>query len=134
MKTNSKTMNRLLEIVQSVISLNSRNWNFYIKLFPFVNWMPKQFSKPVIGSIMRKLGAVEGREKHFSQGYVMTLNRNLNYKKKNKNVVLPMTMVEKMIKESKYSVVMEKCFCRDGKKCKNYPPFHYKFVYLYYVQ
>ena len=112
---------RILEWVQSRVSLTDRNWGFYTKLFPAMQWSIRQFTRPWVGPLFRKLGAVDDMERHHSQGYVLTLNRNLDYRKDARNVVLPVTMVKRLIRESSYRVVMNRCFCRDGKACTAYP-------------
>ncbi len=110
-----------LEFVQSRVTLTRRNWEMYTRLFPFIEWTIRQFNRPALGPLFRKMAAVDDKEKRFSQGYIMTLNRDLDYRKDARNVVLPHTMVKRLIKNSTYRVVMDRCYCRDGKKCASYP-------------
>jgi ferredoxin len=111
----------LKDFVQSHLVLTGRNWDSYIKFFPFVNWLPKLYGKPFIGPLLKKFGAMDDLEKSFSQGYVLTLNRDLDYRKDARNTVLPVTMVKRLIRDSTYRVIMDRCYCRDGKKCADYP-------------
>jgi len=115
------TKRRWKEGIQSRIRLTAENWDASVKLFPVVDWLPKQFTRPVLGPLLRKLGAVDDRKSRFSQGYVLTLNQNLDYRRSARNTVMPITMVRRVIKESSYRVVMNRCWCRDGKKCRDYP-------------
>lgn len=121
MKLSEQMKKAAREFVQSQITMNRKNWDLYVSLFPFVERMPRYFTKPVLGPLLKKLGAVDDLESHFSQGYVVPLNRSLDYRKDSRNVVLPQTMVRRLIEGSTYRVIMNRCFCRDGKKCREYP-------------
>jgi len=101
--------------------MNQRNWTFYTKLFPFIEWSIRQFTHPVLGPLFRKMGAVDDMERRFSQGVILTLNKDLDYRKEARNVVLPHTMVRRLIRDASYRVIMNRCFCRDGKHCASYP-------------
>ncbi len=121
MKLSEQVKKAARELVQSQITMNRKNWDLYVRLFPFVERMPRYFTKPVLGPLLKKLGAVNDLENNFSQGYVVPLNRSLDYRKDSRNVVLPQTMVRRLITGSSYRVIMNKCFCRDGRKCREYP-------------
>ena len=112
---------KIKEFIQSRIALTEKNWDLYVKLFPLVDWMPKRFTKPVVGSLLKKAAAVDDMETGFSQGYILPLNRELDYRKDARNTVLPYTMVQRLIKRSSYRVALDKCYCRDGKHCREYP-------------
>jgi len=116
-----ETLRTWKEWLQARIVLTGKNWDFYMKLFPAVNWLPKQFTRPVAGPLIKNLAALGDMESRFSQGYIVPLNQSLDYRKDARNTVLPITMVKKLIRQSTYRVVMDRCFCRDGKKCRDYP-------------
>ncbi len=121
MKSPEEWKRKVKELVQSRIALKQGNWDHYVKLFPAMDWMAKGFSIPVLGPVLRKAAAVDNMEKEFSQGYIVPLNQNIDYRKGARNTVLPHTMVQKLVKESSYRVVLDRCYCRDGKRCSQYP-------------
>lgn len=112
---------KIRSIIQDRIALTDKNWKRATKFFPFVDGMFKYVTTPILGPMIKKMGALENFENQYSQGYIMTLNRDLNYKKQSKNVVLPINLVKKAIKESSYRVIVNYCFCRDGNNCQNFP-------------
>ena len=112
---------RIAKALQARFALSSRNWDTFVKLFPLLDGSVKYLSNPLLGRTLRKMSAIESPDRHFSQGYVLTLNRELTYKKDSRNVVLPFTMVKRMITRSSYRVIMNNCFCRQGNHCREYP-------------
>ena len=113
---------RIKELIQSRIALTGKTWDLYVKLFPLMDGMTKRFAKPVVGPLLKKAAAMDDNlESRFSQGYILPLNRKLDYRKDARNTVLPYTMVQRLIKRSSYRVVLDKCYCRDGKQCREYP-------------
>jgi len=112
---------RIKEIIQSKIVITDKNWSYYVKMVPFFNWMTQYLTHPIWGPVMKKISTLEDFDKQFSQGYIVPIHQNVDYKKSAKNSVLPYNMVKKLIKEASYCVVMNKCFCRDGSHCRNYP-------------
>jgi Pyruvate/2-oxoacid:ferredoxin oxidoreductase delta subunit len=107
---------------QDNYALNAQNWDSALKVYPILIKGFKYFDAPVLGNLLKKIGRMEDRSRHFSQAYVVPINRDLNYEKKDKKVVLPYTMVKKLIETSTHRVIMNKCYCRDGNNCTNYPP------------
>ncbi len=107
--------------LQDRLVISGRNWNYYIKMFPLINMMPQYMTTPILGPLLKKIAALEDFDRHFSQGYIVPINQGLTFEKSSGNVVLPHMMVTQLIKNASYHVIMNKCFCRDGKSCKDYP-------------
>ncbi|MCP4629616.1 MAG: hypothetical protein GY850_39840 [bacterium] len=113
---------KALKYYQENYALSAKNWDKALKFYPHAIKSRKYLDAPVLGKILKKIGRLEDPSRHFSQAYIVPINRDLNYEKQNKNVVLPYTMVKKMIDASNYRVIMNKCYCRDGNNCADYPP------------
>lgn len=111
----------LKELVQSRIALTRDNWDQYVRLFPLIEWWARHLSHPILGPVLRKMGAIEDPATRHSQGYIIPLDRELDFRKSASNVVLPHTMVRQLIRSSTHRVVMNRCFCRDAKGCKDHP-------------
>jgi len=112
---------RIEKALQERYAINAQNWNRYTRFFPAIDGSVKLMTNPVLGPTLKKMSALENPTKDFSQGYILTINRDLTYAKRSKNVVFPITMVQRVIKQSTYRVIMNRCFCRDGNKCREYP-------------
>lgn len=117
----TKTMNIFKRAFQKLTAINDRNWNFYLKFFPLIEKGAVLFNIPVIRKLVKKAAFLDSEKKHFTQGYIIPLNRDINYNEKYKNTVLPYSMLENIIKGSSFVAIMKKCYCRDSMKCENYP-------------
>ncbi len=117
-----KLIKKSRKYFQDNYALSSQNWDKALKFYPHILSGSRFFKTPVLGRILKKISMLEDRSRHFSQFYVMPINRDLNYEKQNKNVVLPYTMVKKLIESSNYRVIMNKCYCRDANNCTDYGP------------
>lgn len=114
--------NRLKAIIKKKVAINNRNWWFYAALFQTVDKLAGVSRYPFIGPVLKKILRFDHPEKNHTQGYVINLNKSLSAGKACENVVLPVMLVEKAIRESSYRAIMHKCICRDGGvKCKDYP-------------
>ncbi len=105
---------------QKLTSINENNWDFYLKFFPWIEKGVVLFELPIINKIVKNAAFLGAEKRHFSQGHIIPLDHNINYKEKYKNTILPYTLLENIIKESSYNVIMNKCYCRDSLKCKNH--------------
>ena len=112
---------RLNRWFQKRVALTDKNWNLYASGFPLLYRTSHLMTHPVLGPISKKIAAVENSEKQFTQGHVVPLDIDLNYRLKPENVIMPVDLVKKAIKESSHRVILNKCICRTGMKCKNYP-------------
>jgi len=94
------------------------NWGIYRRMWALLDRSLGLLSNPFIGSRLKRWLRFENSH---SQGYIVPLNRDLDYQGKGPGAVTPISMVRKAIEESSYRMIMAKCMCRDLHTCKNYP-------------
>ena len=94
------------------------NWDVYKRIWALLDRSLGLVSNPFIGSRLPKLIRIDNSH---SQGYVVPINRDLNYQGKTPGAVTPIYLVRKAIEESSYRMIMDKCMCRDCHTCKDYP-------------
>ena len=113
---------RLKTIIKKKVAINNRNWGIYAAIFQIVDKLAGVSRYSVIGPVLKKILRFDHPEKNYTQGYVINLDKRLRDGQSVQNVVLPVTLVEKAIRESTYRAIMHKCICRDGgARCKDYP-------------
>lgn len=88
-----------------------------LKIVGKVAWLTKY---PIIGPLLKRILLFDRLEKNFTQGYSINLNVNLEEAKR--NVILPIDIVKKVIRESSSRSILNKCLCRESNKCKTYSP------------
>lgn len=109
-------------MIKDRYAINSRNWHIYAGIFQIVDKMARFVETPFLGALLKKILRFDNPEKNFTQGYVINLDRSLKAGRDYQNVVLPINIVEKTIRDSSYRSIMNKCICRDGgNKCETYP-------------
>ena len=84
--------------IQKLTSINSKNWNFYLKFFPWIEKSAGLFNMPVLKKLAKKAALLDSEKKHFSQGYIIPLDHDLKYSENYKNTVLPYNLLEDVIK------------------------------------
>jgi len=94
------------------------NWGIYRRMWALLDKSVGLLSIPFIGS---RLNGLLRLDNSHTQGYLVPLNRDLDYQGKVPGAVTPISMVRKAIEESSYRMIMDKCMCRDCHTCKNYP-------------
>ena len=94
------------------------NWEIYRQMWALVDKSLGLLSNPFIGSRIKELLRLDNS---YTQGYVVPINRDLSYQGKAPSAVMPISMLRKVIEESSYRVVIDKCMCRDCHTCKDYP-------------
>jgi len=100
------------------LSMSKNNWQIYTRFFALVDKSVGLLSIPVIGSRLK--GWLRLDNSH-TQGYLVPINRDLDYQGKAPGAVTPISMVQRAIEESSYRMIMDKCICRDSQACENYP-------------
>ncbi len=100
------------------LSMTANNWEIYRRVWTLVDKSVGLLSHPVIGPRIKGWLRLDG---NMTQGYIVPINRDLDYRGKASSVVTPISMVRKAIEESSYRMIMDKCMCRDCHTCKNYP-------------
>ncbi len=108
-------------VFQKLFGINHRNWSFYLKLFPWLEKGTAIIDKPILGKLAKKITMMSNEDRDFSQGYIVSMNHDINYNEKYKNSVLPIDLIKKAISGSSFRAIMNTCYCRDSLKCKNYP-------------
>jgi NAD-dependent dihydropyrimidine dehydrogenase PreA subunit len=112
---------KVRKYIQDNYTIKANNWDKVTKLYPYLVGTLKHLNTPVIGMLLKQVSLLDDRSTQFSQGYIIPINRGLTYEKQSKNVALPYTMVKESIEASTYRVILNKCLCRDGNKCTDYP-------------
>ncbi|MBW1893600.1 MAG: 4Fe-4S binding protein [Deltaproteobacteria bacterium] len=100
-------------------AINTKNWDKFASVFQLAAKSGKFYHYPIIGRLLKRISKMDRPDKNFTQGYILNINKNLI--KKAQNVVLPIDIMRKAVKESTYRAIMHKCICRDGAKCSDYP-------------
>ena len=75
------------------------NWGVYKRVWALLDRSLGLVSNPFIGSRLPKLIRIDNSH---SQGYVVPINRDLNYQGKTPGAVTPISMVRRAIEESSY--------------------------------
>lgn len=112
---------KITQKFQDKIALSADNWDKYAKKFQSVYNGSKLLSVPVLRNVLKKMGNLSDMDKHFTQGYLTPVSLDVNFKRDSQNVVLPVTLVEKMIRKSSHRILMKGCLCRTSQKCEHYP-------------
>lgn len=111
---------RYFEFYRRYLSLNRHNWFRYTRSFPVVDVAMRNLGHPVLGGPLRRLFRFEGPGR-YSQSHIIPVQEDLSYRSSNKNTILPVELVHKVIEESSYRILMDRCICRDGFQCSDFP-------------
>ncbi len=109
------------ERTKNKLAINARNWSTFAFLLQLFGKLAKYTGIPVLGALLKRIAFFDRPEKNFTQGYTLNLNQDLTSRGSYQNTVLPISLIQKAIKESTYRAIMTRCICRDGKKCEHYP-------------
>jgi len=101
------------------ISIRPGSWKFFSMMFKVLALSGPCFKWPLLGTLLKKTVMFSPRENRHSQSFVLNLNKDIT--DLSKNVVLPIDIMKKLIRESGYRIIMNKCICREGQGCSNYP-------------
>ena len=74
---------------------------------------------PVLGYMYEFLMHTRPNDKKFTRGVLLNLNTRIVDNVE--NVVMPVELMKKAIRETSYITIMNKCICRDAQKCETYP-------------
>ncbi len=120
MNRGTHIMDRYLNFYRKYLSLNSRTWQYYIRYLPLSGLALKNVSHPLFGGLLRRLFLFEGPGR-LSQSHILPIQKEIKYKTKQKGVVLPTEMLRRAIEEASYRIIMNRCICRDGYGCNDFP-------------
>lgn len=105
--------------IKDLVAIRPRSFNFFYVMFKVLVASAPYFKKPMIGPLLKLATLMDRPEKNFTQAYVINLNEDLTHTAE--NVALPIDIMRKAVKESRYRAIMHKCICRNGKACDDYP-------------
>ncbi|UWG95912.1 4Fe-4S binding protein [Dehalobacter sp. DCM] len=115
-----KTSLSLSNRIRLKTAVTEKTWNRTAKLFRrlvdlSINKTKKEAKKLAINPKPSK------PKKHpdLSQGYI--LNLNLDVKDLAEDVVMPIELMKKIVRESSLRVILNNCLCRSSYECKDYP-------------
>jgi ferredoxin len=111
----------LMEAIKRKYAVTGERWDRYAPVFHGAIRVLQQSEKPIIGPVLRKVARLDQPEKNFTQSQVINISKDLNKNNENQNTILPIQLIEKIIQKSPNIYIVDKCLCRDGKKCTNYP-------------
>jgi len=107
--------------LQDKLALNARNWNFLAVNVARASRHSRLARHPPFKRPFLRLLKVSDPERHRTQGWVVPIDQGLRFERDMQNVILPIDLVKKAIRESTCRVIMNKCICRTGQRCKDYP-------------
>ncbi len=100
--------------------IKKTSWNAIFSLYRLFTKSAAYFHYPVIGPMVRRLVNLEPEA--LTQAY--TFNINADVTDMAQGVVLPIDMMKKLVKESSFRAITNKCLCRSVFECKNFPHDH----------
>lgn len=92
---------------------------FWEAVFKFIARSGPLTKIPVIRTIFKAGSLYLPADKKFTGG--VTLNLNADLTDKTQNVVMPIDIVKKLVREASYIAGMKSCICRDAQCCTHYP-------------
>ena len=102
-------------------SVTKDTWKYYAIFQPTSEKILRNSGHPIWGPLVRRLYRLEG-ENYATQGHILPINRSLDKSDRiSKSMVTPVDLVKKAVKESSYRIILDRCLCRDGFECKDYP-------------
>lgn len=92
-------------------------WLDFLKVvWPMNYWGARATRLPVVGKLLAAAVLPLFTKKNFNVSYI-PVNKTI---KGAGSVVLPIKIIEEIIRKSSYRVAINKCTCRDSEKCENY--------------
>jgi ferredoxin len=105
--------------IKDKVAITPKSFNFFFRVLRFLVASAPYFRKPVIGKLLKALTLMDRPDKNHTQAYVISLNEDLT--NGSENVVLPIDIMRRAVRESSYRAIMHRCICRAGKDCAEYP-------------
>ncbi len=115
-----KMEKRYSQFYRKYLCLTQDRWFHYARTFPIVGVAMRNVAHPVLGKTLRRLFRFEG-EGRLTQSHIVPINQKLSFQGKDKNKILPIDMVRNVIEDSSYRIIMNRCICRDGFECTDFP-------------
>jgi len=98
--------------------MRKATWSFFyfvVRMFPKMG-----YGKPIIGPTLKRMVKLDPSGR--TQTYVLNLNKEVH--DRTQNVVLPIDMMKRLVRNSKYRAIMHGCLCRTAHSCRDYPVDH----------
>lgn len=108
--------------IKSKTAVTPGNWDTVLNFFKVLIAASKVSNIPVLGYLFEWGMHARPNEKKFTKGVLLNLNEDLA--EKAENVIMPIDIMKKAVREASYITIMNKCICRDAHKCKTYPIDH----------
>jgi len=108
--------------IKSMTAVRPGTWNVVLGFFKVLIAGSKLNGIPVLGYIYNFLMFFKPDHKRFTRGVILPLNVDLTDSVE--NVVMPIELMKKAVREASYITIMRACICRDAQKCETYPIDH----------
>ena len=105
--------------IKNKIAITPKSFGLFFGLFKVLVASAPYYRVPILGKMLKMSTLMDRPKKNHSQAYVLNLNEDLTDQAE--NVILPIEIMRKAVKESSYRAIMHKCICRDGRGCQDYP-------------
>ncbi|WP_028315132.1 indolepyruvate ferredoxin oxidoreductase subunit alpha [Desulfatibacillum aliphaticivorans] len=112
------------ELFKKKFAVRINWWNFYVPIFHNLVKLLHHAENPYIGWMVRRAALINDKKIHFTQGTVIPLEAELNKKGSQGSTVMPIHLVEKLIREAPDRYIVHRCLCRDGNNCQDFPHDH----------
>ncbi|MEG0750731.1 MAG: 4Fe-4S binding protein [Oscillospiraceae bacterium] len=104
----------------SHVSARKWNWKAVLAVFRKIVAGSKVMKNDTTGSkVYKRAMMFTPEENTYSHGIIFNLNVDLS--EKARSVIVPIDLVKEALKKAKFISGMDRCICRDGQDCKNYP-------------
>jgi ferredoxin len=107
--------------IRDKLALNAQNWNFHAVNVARASRYSRLARHPLLKRFFLKLLKVSDPARHHTQGWIVPIDQGLRFEQDMLDVILPIDLVKKAIKESSFRAIMNQCICRTGQQCKDYP-------------
>ncbi|MDZ7295370.1 MAG: 4Fe-4S binding protein [candidate division KSB1 bacterium] len=105
--------------IKARTAVNPKRWKMVTGFMRLVVKSGPYYRYPLLGGVLKKLMMFSPAESSYTQAYLLNLNEQIAAQ--SQGVIMPVKMIEKVIKESSYRAIMNRCICRDGNNCSLYP-------------
>ncbi len=105
--------------IKNKTAATPENWKTVLKVFKLIIAASKFSRYPVLNQILEYLMFLRPIDKKHTRGVVLNLNEDLTDKAQ--NVIMPVELMKKAVREASYIAIMNRCICRDLQKCETFP-------------
>lgn len=105
--------------IKSKTAVRPGTWDTVLKFFKVIIAGSRLERYPGLNYIYEFLMHMRPDRKKFTKGVLLNLNEQVTDQAE--NVVLPVELIQKAVRDASYITIMNRCICRDAQKCENYP-------------